>query len=131
MSQLTTILGGMIVDQQFRTKMVTNRAATLTEYKIDLSGDERDSLESMMASFGTGMFDPCLELFASECPNWPCASFQMTIPPVPPAATIRRAAKKPAPRPPRPVRKTAAKKAAVKKASGKKTAGKRKKTSRS
>jgi hypothetical protein len=127
MSQLTTILGGMIVDEQFRTKLTVNRAATLTEYKINLSDDERTSLESMMASFQTGMFDPCLQLFASECPNWPCASFQMSIPNV---ERLAPGAKKPAPKPARPVRKPLVKKA-VKKTSGKKTGSKRKKTSRS
>ena len=124
MSQLTTILGGMVIDEEFRNKLVNARAATLVEYKINLTADERQSLENMMESFGTGIFNPCIQLFASECPNWPCLAFQMSIPPGP-VVGITEGAKKTVRKPPRPGRKKTAKKA-----TGKKTAGKGKKSSR-
>ena len=44
MSKLTTILGGMIIDPQFRMQMETNRAATLAEYQIVLTNEEQESL---------------------------------------------------------------------------------------
>ena len=124
MSQLTTILGGMIIDPGFRTKIETNRAATLAEYEIVLSPDEHTSLEKMMAKFATHVFDPCVDTFLSECPDWPCAAFHMSAPSgrVGQVATV---AKKP---PAKKARKPMPAKRA-KKTSGAK-AGKRKKSSR-
>jgi len=125
MSKLTTILGAMIIDPQFRMQMETNRAATLAEYQIVLTNEEQESLENMMLSFGTHMFDPCIQMFDSECPNWPCASFMMSVPSGRVGTVTTGAKKPPAKKDRKPVRPKGAKKA-----SGKKT-GKRKKSSRS
>ena len=79
----------------------------------------------MMLSFGTHMFDPCIQMFDSECPNWPCASFMMSVPSGRVGTMTTGAKKPPAKKDRKPVRPKGAKKA-----SGKKT-GKRKKSSRS
>lgn len=120
MSQLTTILGGMFIDENFRTKMQDSptraaRATTLAEYDIVLSQADHDALDNMMMPFNSGQFDPCIVMVRAECPNWPCASFQMDIPNLR-TGTTQKSVKKPQAKKGKPARTKGGKKTSGKKA---------------
>lgn len=120
MSQLTTILGGMFVDETFQTRLQNSpnraaRATTLADYDIVLTDGEHDALDNMMISFNSGLFDPCTLKVRAECPNWPCASFQMNIPNLR-VGTTQKSVKKPKAKKAKPSRTKGGKKTSGKKA---------------
>jgi len=125
MSELTTILGGMIIDETFRGQMEQNIDETLDAYGIALDTRERTSLENIVETFKSGELDDCVAAFLLHCPEWPCSLMLMTPPSERGSTAKKGGAKKPTRSP-----VGAGGKKTINKAAARKTAGKRKKSAK-
>jgi len=130
MSELTRILGGMIIDRRFRAQMEKDMDQTLQVFGITLDLEERNGLEEILDTFRSGELNPCVNTFLSHCPQWPCGLMEMDGASQSVSAGRTSGPKKPAPKPVKAGGQKAVKKT-VKKTASRTTPGARKKTGRS
>ena len=75
---LTMVLGGVLVDGDFRDAMTEDIDEALETYGITLTGPQREAAGRMMESLGSGILDEPINTVGSECPNWPCPGFKLS-----------------------------------------------------
>jgi len=130
MSELTRILGGMIIDKTFRAQMEEDIDQTLQAHGITLNREERNGLEPIVDTFRSGELNPCVNTFLSHCPQWPCGLMDMDDGNQSVSTAKTSGPKKPALKPVRAGAQKTVKKT-VKKTASRTTAGARKKKGRS
>jgi hypothetical protein len=73
MSQkVLSMLGAMLVDEQFRGAMMQNPGQALTDYGITLTRGEHEVAARIVGSFATQELDAAVSAIQAACPRWPC-----------------------------------------------------------